>query len=85
VTEEEEVELLVLKLDAVCAAAREDGLSFRQIFYALTWSMRDIMRSCDCPDCRKAALRMVKKDLPKELHEALAYAIEKYAGHVGHC
>jgi hypothetical protein len=82
----EEIEQLVLKLDRVCLDAKsEHDLEWRQIFFALCWAMRDMMRTCPCPDCRKIALRHVKKDLPGVLREEMAYAVEKYAGHVGHC
>jgi len=44
-----------------------------------------VMRSCECADCRKTVLNHVKRELPKELHEALVYAVDKYFGVVGHC
>jgi hypothetical protein len=73
------------KLCAVCADARHRGMSFIQVFAALSSAILSVMRSCDCPDCRRKALRLVKRDLPNGLHEAVAYSIEKYAGHNGRC
>jgi hypothetical protein len=76
---------LALRLEAVCAdARRKHDLRWDEVFRALSLAMLSVMRSCDCADCRKSVFRRVKR-LPKHLAEARAYAVEKYAGRVGHC
>jgi hypothetical protein len=77
---------LALKLSGVCAIARrEHELSFGQLYHALSLAMRDVVRSCDCSDCRKRVLRHVRTQLPKEVGTAAEEAIDKYLGVVGHC
>jgi hypothetical protein len=77
------VKELSLKLNSVCADARKE-CSWEQIYYAVTLTLRDVLRSCDCGDCRKAMLRHANV-LGTELQKADAEARERYPKRVGSC
>ena len=72
--DEEAIAELAHRLCAVCAdAKREHELSWAEVYSGLANAMIYVMRSCECADCRKTVLNHVKRELPKELHEALVY------------
>jgi hypothetical protein len=71
VTDVEAIAELAHELSSVCAAARrENDLSWEEVYSGLAKAMSFVMRSCDCVECRKAVLRHVKRELPKELRDA---------------
>ena len=78
------VKELALKLSAVCADARKE-CSWEQLYYSVTLCLRDVLRSMDCEDCRKEALRHAMRSLPKELRKAAGEGAEKYLRRVSNC
>jgi hypothetical protein len=85
-TDEEAIAELAHELCAVCAEARrEHDLSWEEVYSALATAMSYVMRSCDCPDCRKNVLRHARRELPKKLRDAVAYSRDKFCGVVGNC
>ena len=78
------VKELSLKLVAVCADARRN-LNWEQVYEAVTFTLADVLRSCDCGDCRKEALKHAMTCLPKELRKAAGEGAEKYLRRVSNC
>src|SRR6516225_11070397 len=69
---------LALKLCGVCAQAKnEHDLCWSQLYFGLSLAMRAVMRSCDCVECRRHILRHVRKELPSDLRDAVAYSKDK--------
>jgi hypothetical protein len=84
--DDEAIAELAHRVCAICAdAKREHELSWAEVYSGLANAMAMMMRSCDCPTCRKNVLNHVKRALLRELATAVEYSIEKVAGVIGHC
>jgi hypothetical protein len=78
------VKELSLKLSGVCAGARKE-LNWEQVYEAVTFTLADTLRSCDCGDCRREALRHADRFLLKELRNAAIEGADRYPRRVGQC